>query len=94
MIDHTGIIVSNFEQSKSFYALVLASIGLALFGEYPAFITGKTDVAGFFLPLKAKTSMSLAFWISWGTPGACEGFPSWQLCQYCPSRAVRSNFEN
>lgn len=36
MIDHTGIIVSDFEQSKKFYVDMLATIGYTLITEIPA----------------------------------------------------------
>jgi catechol 2,3-dioxygenase-like lactoylglutathione lyase family enzyme len=36
MIDHTGIIVSNFENSKAFYASALAPLGYQLLREFGA----------------------------------------------------------
>jgi catechol 2,3-dioxygenase-like lactoylglutathione lyase family enzyme len=36
MIDHTGIIVSNFEKSKEFYANSLAPLGYQLLSEFGA----------------------------------------------------------
>lgn len=62
MIDHTGIIASNFEKSKVFYTKALASIGYGLLMEFPASVTGHTDVAGFGEPPKPD------FWVSSGTP--------------------------
>ncbi|WP_077034756.1 VOC family protein [Pelomonas sp. KK5] len=62
MIDHTGLVVSDFERSKAFYAAALAPIGYALLAEFPAAVTGSTDVAGFGEPPKPD------FWISRGTP--------------------------
>jgi catechol 2,3-dioxygenase-like lactoylglutathione lyase family enzyme len=62
MIDHTGIIASDFNKSKEFYSAALAAIGYALLMELPASITGRTDVAGFGEPPKPD------FWISKGTP--------------------------
>jgi catechol 2,3-dioxygenase-like lactoylglutathione lyase family enzyme len=62
MIDHTGIIASDFEKSKAFYLSALAAIGYDLLVELPASITGHTDVAGFGEPPKPD------FWISNGTP--------------------------
>lgn len=62
MIDHTGVIVSNFERSKEFYRSALAAIGYELIAEFPASITGHTDVAGFGEAGKPD------FWISKGTP--------------------------
>jgi catechol 2,3-dioxygenase-like lactoylglutathione lyase family enzyme len=62
MIDHTGVIVSNFEISKAFYEKALSPIGYALISEFPASVTGHTDVAGFGEPPKPD------FWISRGVP--------------------------
>ena len=62
MIDHTGISVSDFEKSKKFYSAALAPIGFELILEFPAAVTGSTDVAGFGEPSKPE------FWIGRGTP--------------------------
>ena len=62
MIDHTGIIASNFEKSKVFYTKALAPIGYGLLMEFPASVTGHTDVAGFGELPKPD------FWVSSGTP--------------------------
>ncbi|MDN3544684.1 MAG: VOC family protein [Roseateles asaccharophilus] len=62
MIDHTGLVVSDFERSKRFYVTALAPIGYAMLAEFPASVTGHTDVAGFGEPPKPD------FWISRGTP--------------------------
>lgn len=62
MIDHTGVIVSDFDKSKAFYTQALAAIGYGLLMEFPASVTGHTDVAGFGEAPKAD------FWISRGTP--------------------------
>lgn len=62
MIDHTGVIVSDFDQAKAFYTAVLAPIGYTLILEFPAAVTGHTDVAGFGENGKPD------FWISRGTP--------------------------
>lgn len=62
MIDHTGIIASDFDKSKAFYTKSLAAIGYTLLMEFPASVTGHTDVAGFGEPPKPD------FWISKGTP--------------------------
>jgi catechol 2,3-dioxygenase-like lactoylglutathione lyase family enzyme len=62
MIDHTGVSVSNFEKSKKFYTEALKPIGYQLLLEFPASITGKTNVAGFGEPPKTD------FWIAEGTP--------------------------
>lgn len=62
MIDHTGVVVSDFDKSKQFYSAALAPIGFSLLAEFPASVTGHTDVAGFGEPPKPE------FWISRGTP--------------------------
>jgi catechol 2,3-dioxygenase-like lactoylglutathione lyase family enzyme len=62
MIDHTGIVVSDFDKSKGFYVASLSAIGYELLMEFPAFVTGHTDVAGFGEPPKPD------FWISRGSP--------------------------
>ncbi len=62
MIDHTGVIVSDFERSKRFYRAALAAIAYELITELPASVTGHADVAGFGEPPKPD------FWISSGTP--------------------------
>ncbi|MFC7515958.1 VOC family protein [Herbaspirillum sp. GCM10030257] len=62
MIDHTGVVVRDFEKSKQFYSAALAPIGLCLLAEFPAAVTGHTDVAGFGEPPKPE------FWINLGTP--------------------------
>ena len=62
MIDHTGVVVSDFEKSKKFYQAVLAAIGYELLIELPASVTGHADVAGFGDGGKPD------FWIGGGTP--------------------------
>jgi catechol 2,3-dioxygenase-like lactoylglutathione lyase family enzyme len=62
MIDHTGVVVSDYEKSKAFYASALASIGYSLLHEVPASVTGHADFAGFGEPPKPD------FWINKGTP--------------------------
>lgn len=60
MIDHTGIVVSDYAASKAFYLQALAPIGYSLLAEIPAAVTGHTDVAGFGEAPKPD------FWISQG----------------------------
>ena len=62
MIDHTGLFVSDFDKSKAFYCQALNAIGYSLLMEFPASITGHTDVAGFGVAPKPD------FWISRGSP--------------------------
>jgi catechol 2,3-dioxygenase-like lactoylglutathione lyase family enzyme len=60
MIDHTGVSASDFEKSKAFYTNALSVIGYALLMEFPASVTGSTDVAGYGEPPKPD------FWVSKG----------------------------
>ena len=62
MIDHTGVTVSDFVTSKAFYKAALQPIGYELLLEFPASVTGHSDVAGFGEPPKPD------FWINLGTP--------------------------
>jgi catechol 2,3-dioxygenase-like lactoylglutathione lyase family enzyme len=62
MIDHTGVAVSDFNQSKAFYSQALAAIGYSLLMELPASVTGHADVAGFGEAPKPD------FWINSGSP--------------------------
>ncbi|MBD2249458.1 VOC family protein [Nostoc sp. FACHB-888] len=64
MIDHIGVVVSDFERSKSFYAAALEPVGLSLIAEYSTSTTGSTDIAGFGQPPEAE------FWLSLGNPGS------------------------
>ncbi len=47
MIDHTGINVSDFENSKEFYTKALAPLGYQLLKEFDASVTGFISLAGF-----------------------------------------------
>ncbi|GGA08177.1 VOC family protein [Dyella caseinilytica] len=62
MLDHISISTSDFEKSKAFYTKALSPLGYVLLMEFPASVTGHTDVAGFGEPPKAD------FWISKGVP--------------------------
>jgi catechol 2,3-dioxygenase-like lactoylglutathione lyase family enzyme len=62
MIDHTGVVVTDFERSKRFYKEALAPLGHELLHEVPASITGSADVAGFGEGGKPD------FWVTNGDP--------------------------
>ena len=62
MIDHTGVGASDYARSKAFYTAALAPLGYALLAEFPASVTGGTDVAGFGEPPKPD------FWLHAGAP--------------------------
>ena len=62
MIDHSSVVVSDFEKSKKFYRAALAPINYTLLAEFPVSVTGSTDVAGFGEAPKPD------FWISRGSP--------------------------
>ena len=62
MIDHIGVTVSDFNRSKQFYRAALAAVNFELLLEFPAAVTGHTDVAGFGEAPKPE------FWIARGAP--------------------------
>ena len=62
MIDHIGVTVSDFNRSKQFYRAALAAVNFELLLEFPAAVTGHTDVAGFGEAPKAE------FWIAGARP--------------------------
>lgn len=82
MIDHTGVVVSDIERSKAFYQSALGAIGYELLAEFPASVTGHTDVAGFGENRKPD------FWISKGTPN----HPSVHVAFRVGSRKVVDDF--
>ena len=79
MIDHTGVTVSDFDKSKRFYSEALKPIGYQLLLEFPASVTGRTDVAGFGEPPKAD------FWIAEGTPNEPRIHVANALCPIMPN---------
>ena len=63
MIDHAGIVVSDFERSRAFYDAALGALGARLLMMVPGEHTGGRKVAGYG---RAKPD----FWLSEGTePG-------------------------
>ena len=62
MIDHTGLIVSDFEKSKKFYKSALSAIAYELIAEIPALVNGRANIAGFGEPPQPD------FWVIHGTP--------------------------
>lgn len=47
MIDHTGVIVSDFELSRTWYEVALKAIGYAKLMEFDGKVSGSNGVAGF-----------------------------------------------
>jgi catechol 2,3-dioxygenase-like lactoylglutathione lyase family enzyme len=70
MIDHTGVIVSDFTKSRAFYSAALRPIGLKLLMEFPASVTGSVDVAGFGAEESAAQEVAPEFWLGQGQPGS------------------------
>lgn len=62
MIDHTGLVASDFAKSKAFYEQALGAIGYKLLMELSVAVTGHTDVVGF------GESPKPDFWVSRGSP--------------------------
>ena len=82
MIDHTGVLVSDFAKSKAFYTQVLAPIGYALLMEVSAEESGGHASAGFGEAPKPD------FWIGSGTPNV----PPIHVAFSVPSRAMVDAF--
>jgi catechol 2,3-dioxygenase-like lactoylglutathione lyase family enzyme len=82
MIDHTGVVSSDFARSKAFYVRALAPIGYALLAEIPASVTGHTDVAGFGEPPHPD------FWITSGSANR----PAIHVAFRVPTRALVDAF--
>jgi catechol 2,3-dioxygenase-like lactoylglutathione lyase family enzyme len=82
MIDHTGLIVSNFTRSKVFYTQALAPIGYQLMMEIPPSVAGGPQVAGFGEPPKPD------FWVASGTPNV----PPIHIAFRVPTRALVDAF--
>ncbi len=82
MIDHTGVSVNNYANSKAFYIAALSSIGYELLLEVPAALTGRSDAAGFGVAPKPD------FWVS----GDGANFPSIHIAFRVSSRAIVDAF--
>ena len=59
MIDHTGVVATNYEKSKQFYTRALAPLGYQLMMELPKEVTGGRGVAGFGVPPVALAQRSM-----------------------------------
>lgn len=86
MIDHTGVVVSDFEAGKRFYERALGAIGPGKLREFPAAVTGQTDVAGFGPSGKAE------FWISAATAGQGSNKPPVHVAFRVDTRANVDTF--
>jgi catechol 2,3-dioxygenase-like lactoylglutathione lyase family enzyme len=64
MIDHTGLVVSDYQRAKRFYQVALEPIGYGLLMEIPTEHTGGVEVAGF----GDMSTKKPDFWISRGQP--------------------------
>jgi len=64
MLDHTGVIVSDFNKSKKWYIDALKSIGYVMLMEFDKWITCSTDVAGIG---ESGSCPKPDFWISGAT---------------------------
>jgi len=62
VIDHTGLTVSDLARARAFYAQALAPLGYRVLAEFPAAVTGGSDVVGLGVPPKPD------FWVARGQP--------------------------
>ena len=69
MLDHSGVVVNDIATSKMFYSAALGALGLTLLMEFPASVTGGTDVAGFGAPDALAQGLSPEFCLARGLPG-------------------------
>jgi catechol 2,3-dioxygenase-like lactoylglutathione lyase family enzyme len=81
MIDHTGVVASDFSHSKTFYRQALQPLGHVLMKEFPAAVTGSVDVAGF------GPGDIAGFWIHAGSPKEAV-----HIAFKAPSRAAVREF--
>ncbi len=86
MIDHTGIIVSDYARSRAFYLNALAPIGYTLLLEFPKAVTGHVDVAGFGEAPKPD------FWIHSASPGKGVNQPPLHVAFRVATRAMVDAF--
>jgi catechol 2,3-dioxygenase-like lactoylglutathione lyase family enzyme len=88
MIDHTGVIVSDFRRSLAWYQAALAPLRYGLLMQFAASVTGHTDVAGF----GEATSGKPDFWVSAATPETPAHRPAVHVAFRAPSRSVVDAF--
>ena len=88
MIDHTGIIVSDYARSRAFYLNALAPIGYTLLLEFPKAVTGSVDVAGFGEAPKPD------FWIHGATPDKGVNQPPLHVAFRVANRAMVDAFHH
>jgi catechol 2,3-dioxygenase-like lactoylglutathione lyase family enzyme len=83
MIDHTGLVVSDFRKSKAFYSSALAPLGYSVLMEItPEQTDGKYEGAGFGVAPKPD------FWIGRGKPNV----PPIHVCFRADTRAIVDAF--
>lgn len=75
MIAHIGLIVSDIERSKKFYAAALAPIGIQIIREYGVTATRPAASAGFGEPPRAD------LWLYQGDPGKVTAHVAFQVNQ-------------
>lgn len=73
MIAHIGLIVSDIERSKKFYAAALAPIGIEMIREYGVTPTRPAASAGFGEPPRAD------LWLYQGDPGKAATHVAFQV---------------
>lgn len=88
MIDHTGLIVSDFERARRWYEAALAPLGYRLLMAFPASVTGRTDVAGFGEAATGRPD----FWISGATPDRPVNRPALHVAFHAADRPTVDAF--
>jgi catechol 2,3-dioxygenase-like lactoylglutathione lyase family enzyme len=88
MIDHTGVIASDFRRSLAWYQASLAPLRYGLLMQFSAAVTGSADVAGF----GEATSGKPDFWVSAATPEAPAHRPPVHVAFRAASRVIVDAF--
>jgi catechol 2,3-dioxygenase-like lactoylglutathione lyase family enzyme len=88
MIDHTGVIASDFRRSLAWYQAALAPLRYGLLMQFSAAVTGNADVAGF----GEATSGKPDFWVSAATPDMPAHSPAVHVAFRAPNRAIVDAF--
>jgi catechol 2,3-dioxygenase-like lactoylglutathione lyase family enzyme len=88
MLDHTGIVVSDFKRSRAWYVAALAPIGYAVLMEFSGSETGHADVAG----LGDKAAGKPDFWITGASAAGTATKPPLHIAFRAANHAAVDNF--
>ncbi|MCA0199657.1 MAG: VOC family protein [Proteobacteria bacterium] len=87
MIDHTGVVVTDFIKSKAWYEAALAPIGYACLMQLPPEVAGEAKIAGFGETATQKPD----FWVT-AFPGRSATKPPLHIAFRVETRAAVDAF--